>query len=214
MERHVLDLDGISPRRQAFNGFVENAVEKLAGMVVGHWLALVNLATFLFIFFSGVAPFLMSVGLTLPAQGLYLFYKVFCHDLPERHYFIFGYRMTLDHRSLAIYAAMLAVGLIFPFVRSRLKPLNWRFYVLLALPMAIDGFSQMFGFRQSNWELRTITGALFGIGTAWLLYPYVETGMRDARDGLRRNQEAAAGRKYGAPLAAEETIKSDGRPGR
>jgi uncharacterized membrane protein len=48
--------------------------------------------------------------------------------------------------------------------------------------MAIDGITQLFGLRESNWQLRTITGALFGLASVWLAYPYLEEGMRDIRD--------------------------------
>ena len=47
------------------------------------------------------------------------------------------------------------------------------------LPMAIDGFTQLFGLRESDWVLRTITGVLFGLRLVWLAYPYVEEAMDD-----------------------------------
>ncbi|MDI6895823.1 DUF2085 domain-containing protein [Methanocella conradii] len=53
--------------------------------------------------------------------------------------------MAVDARSFAIYASMLAVGIIYPLIRYRLKPWLLRYYALLALPMAIDGFAQLFG---------------------------------------------------------------------
>ncbi|MDO8672970.1 MAG: DUF2085 domain-containing protein [Dehalococcoidia bacterium] len=186
MDNQILDLDGISPRRRRFDRLVVQVVEKLVRFIVTHWLALANLSTFLLIFLSGLAPYLMSIGLSAPARTLYLFFKFLCHDIPSRHYYVFGNRMTLDHRSLAIYAAVLGMGLIFALVRGHLKPLNWRIFVLLCAPMAIDGFTQLFGFRESNWILRTITGALFGIAAAWLVLPYMELGMRDARADLLR----------------------------
>ena len=39
-------------------------------------------------------------------------------------------------------------------------------YLLLIAPMAIDGLTQLVGWRESNWELRTLTGALFGLASA------------------------------------------------
>jgi uncharacterized membrane protein len=40
--------------------------------------------------------------------------------------------------------------------------------------MALDGFTQLFCYRESNWELRLLTGALFGLASAWLAYPRLE----------------------------------------
>ncbi len=189
MENQILEVDSISPRRRRLDGLFLGIIENLIGFVVSHWLALANLAAFMYIFLSGLAPFLMSIGLSGPARALYLFYKFLCHDIPSRHYFLFGNRMTLDHRSLAMYVAVLGMGLIFAFVRGRLRPLDWRFLVLLSVPMAIDGFTQLFGLRESNWILRTITGGLFGIGIAWFAFPYIELGMRDAREEIKRGRE-------------------------
>lgn len=189
MENYNPDLDGVSARRRRFDRLLIGAIEKLVALATAHWLALVNLSISFFIFLSGLAPLLMSIGLSLPARALYLFFKLFCHDIPDRHYSIFGNPMTLDHRSLAMYAAVLAMGLIFAFVRGRLKPLNWRIFVLLSLPMAVDGFTQLFGLRESTWMLRTITGALFGAGVAWLSLPYIELGMRDARGQMQTTRD-------------------------
>jgi uncharacterized membrane protein len=45
--------------------------------------------------------------------------------------------------------------------------------------MAIDGLTQMFGLRDSTWLLRSVTGALFGFGMVWFLYPVIQTSMDD-----------------------------------
>jgi uncharacterized membrane protein len=47
--------------------------------------------------------------------------------------------------------------------------------------MAVDGITQLVGLRSSTWQLRTITGALFGLGSAWLALPYVEEAFQDIR---------------------------------
>jgi hypothetical protein len=39
-------------------------------------------------------------------------------------------------------------------------------------------------YRESTPFLRTLTGGLFGLTTAWFGYPYVEETMRDARELL------------------------------
>ncbi len=37
-----------------------------------------------------------------------------------------------------------------------------------------DGLTQLVGLRESNWELRTLTGALFGAAAVWFASPYVD----------------------------------------
>jgi uncharacterized membrane protein len=91
-----------------------------------------------------------------------------------------GYKMAYSERDAAIYSSMLAAGLVFALLRSRVRPLDWRWYVALAvIPMALDGGTQLVMLRESTPLLRAITGILFGALSVWLIYPYVEDAMRD-----------------------------------
>jgi len=108
-----------------------------------------------------------------------------------------GYKVAVCERDVAIYGAVLLNGLLFGALRSRLKrrgkmpkmPL-WLFALLL-LPAAVDGFTQLFGLRESTWYLRLITGYLFGAGVVWLAYPYVEDSMEDVARGSSQGAAAA-----------------------
>jgi uncharacterized membrane protein len=86
-------------------------------------------------------------------------------------------------RDVAIYGAIFISGLVYAVVRQRLK--NWRmrfrYFVLFLIPMGIDGVLQLFGFYESNWLLRTITGVIFGVGAVLFAYPYLEEGFVDVR---------------------------------
>ena len=91
-----------------------------------------------------------------------------------------GYKMAYCERDVAIYGSALVAGLAYGLFRTRVKSLNWRIYLIFAiLPMALDGFTQLFMLRESDPLLRTITGTLFGALSVWLIYPYVEDSMRD-----------------------------------
>ena len=81
-----------------------------------------------------------------------------------------GWKMAFCERDLAIYLGLLAVGLLYARQRQ-LKPLSFSVYALLILPMAVDGFTQLFGWRESTWQLRVSTGLLFGLASAWLVLP-------------------------------------------
>lgn len=91
-----------------------------------------------------------------------------------------GYKMAFCERDVAIYSSMLVAGLIFAFLRGRIRSLGWSWYMLFAvLPMAIDGGTQLLALRESTPFLRAITGILFGALSVWLLYPYVQEAMAD-----------------------------------
>jgi uncharacterized membrane protein len=93
-----------------------------------------------------------------------------------------GWKVALCQRDVAIYAAVFFTGLLYGLVRHRLRPLPFKIYVLFLIPIAVDGLTQLVGLRESNWWLRTLTGALFGFASVWLAYPYVEEAMQDVLD--------------------------------
>ena len=88
-----------------------------------------------------------------------------------------GYKTALCQRDMAIYGTVLLGGLLFGLVRRRARAPSVKVYLLFLIPIALDGFTQLFGLRMSNWWLRTATGALFGGASVWLAYPYLEEAM-------------------------------------
>lgn len=97
-----------------------------------------------------------------------------------------GYKVALCQRDVAIYFAMAVNGIIYGLVRGRRRPLPWLLFVLIALvPIGLDGFSQLLSqppfnfipFRESTPFLRLATGALFGFGVAWLVFPLIDGTM-------------------------------------
>lgn len=91
-----------------------------------------------------------------------------------------GYKTAFCERDAAIYLSMLAAGLVFGMVRTRVKALDWKWYLVLAIaPMALDGGTQLIMLRESTALLRTVTGILFGALSVWLIYPNVQEAMQD-----------------------------------
>ncbi|HFQ95768.1 MAG TPA: DUF2085 domain-containing protein [Anaerolineae bacterium] len=90
----------------------------------------------------------------------------------------YGYKVAICERDVAIYGSMFLMGLIFALARGHLPRLKARYVLLFALPMALDGLTQLVGLRESSWALRVITGGLFGIGLVWFAYPYIEESMK------------------------------------
>lgn len=146
-----------------------------------HWLWTVNGIVALYAGLPFLAPLLMVVGWRLPAQIIYFVYSFQCHQLPERSFFICGYQMAFCQRDTAIYSSVLLGGVLFPLVRRWLKPLPWKLYLALNVPLAIDGFTQLFGLRESTPFWRVLTGSLFGLSSVWLCYPYLAQGFADIR---------------------------------
>jgi uncharacterized membrane protein len=105
-----------------------------------------------------------------------------------------GYKVALCERDVAIYLAILLFGILFGLTGRRIKPLHWTLWILIGLgPIGLDGFSQLFSqfnwhwlatalpYRESTPLLRVLTGALFGLATAWFAYPSIEESMNETR---------------------------------
>ena len=116
-----------------------------------------------------------------------------------------GYKVAFCERDIAIYGGMLLFGIIFAVSGRKIKPLPWYFWILLGIiPIGLDGGSQLPGLvkgflpawlpiveRESTPFLRTLTGGLFGISTAWYLYPLIEETMQETRRVLARKKAIA-----------------------
>lgn len=79
--------------------------------------------------------------------------------------------MGLCARNFSIYTSMFLGSLIFVLSKKRLPGIPWWVWILMMLPMALDGTTQMFGLRESSSILRIITGTLFGFGNIWFVLP-------------------------------------------
>jgi uncharacterized membrane protein len=173
-----------------------------------HWLWIANGAVGAFVALPLLAPLLMATGHPDLAAPIYAAYHYVCHQWAFRSYFLFGmaatyppgvlgdligsqaiygligspelgYKVAFCERDLAIYLTVLISGLAYARYRQRIGGLSLAAYAVLILPMALDGFSQLFGWRESTPELRVLTGALFGLASVWLIYPRVEDVLRE-----------------------------------
>ena len=94
-----------------------------------------------------------------------------------------GWKVAFCERDVAIYGSIFITGLVYGLIRKRvgIKRMRLRVFALFLIPMAVDGILQLFGFYESTWLMRSITGAIFGIGAVMFAYPYVEEGFADVR---------------------------------
>lgn len=82
-----------------------------------------------------------------------------CHQKPERSFTINGYQFPICARCTGIILGEI-IGIII-LVR---KKIGIKKGMLLILPTAIDGVTQLFGWQESNNARRFISGVLAGIG--------------------------------------------------
>ncbi len=109
-----------------------------------------------------------------------------------------GYKVALCERDVAMYLGILAFGLLFGLTGRKIKGIPWYLWILIGVfPIGLDGSSQLpallnwsvlnwLPIRESTPFLRVLTGGLFGVMTAWYLFPIFEESMRETRNIVAR----------------------------
>ena len=91
-----------------------------------------------------------------------LLFRMMCHGMPERCLVVWNVPMPICARCTAIYAGLFASVVLFLFVRVRVGVAKL-LLIAASVAMAIDGFTQLAGLRQSTNPLRVETGLAVGI---------------------------------------------------
>ena len=66
-----------------------------------HWLLALNAGWGIFVILPWFAPIFMALGLTWPGRAVYFIYNFFCHQLPERSWFLFGPQFSYTQPQIA-----------------------------------------------------------------------------------------------------------------
>ena len=145
------------------------------------WLLAIN--GFMIGYASAVilAPILLALGQTGAAKPVYGFFGLFCHQDPERSFYLFGQKFACCERCAAIYGSIALFGLLFALVRTRIHAPRYVEMVALVSPVVLDGLAVGSGLYGGNPILRVITGSLFGLALVWFLYPRFEAGFLATR---------------------------------
>ncbi len=201
-DRDPFAAQDISPRRRALDRAAQAVFVTTQEFLAAHWLFLVNTTLGLYIGLAVLSPLASAAGLAPLGRFLFSAYAYACHQLPGRSFFLAGYQVAFCERDVAIYSSMFLTGLFYATRRRRIRRLPLWVYLMALVPIALDGGTQLFGWRESTWELRVLTGAIFGVASVWFLFPYMEFTIDElASPGPAGREAALPGRP---PAVAEE----------
>jgi uncharacterized membrane protein len=148
--------------------------QRLGDFLTEQWANIVTAFLGIIVAVAIAIPFLSYFGLDSIAKPLFYTLHYVCAQIPSHSFYILGHQLGLCARNLSIYGSMFLMSLIFSLSKKRLPGIPWWLWVLMILPMAWDGTTQMFGLRESTWVLRVITGTLFGVGSIWFALPLMQ----------------------------------------
>jgi uncharacterized membrane protein len=137
-----------------------------------------------------LAPWLAGRGADGPARIIYAIFAPVCHQDPHRCFTLGGHPLAVCGRCLGIYVGFAAGLVLYPFVRgfSRLALPRARVFIVLILPMSLDGIAGVLGLWRSPIGVRFVTGLVWGT----ILPFYFVTGVADLVL-IRRRRRAGRG---------------------
>lgn len=209
----------------------ESRFDRWAASIGQHWLRLSLIAMGIFVGLPWLAPVFAALGWWDLATPLYTAYALTCHQLPERAGYVLGYQVAFCYRNTALYAGVFIFGLLYMMARDRgalrlqwlRKPLVWWGFVLLLIPIAVDGITHTLGLRDQfdwmmdstfgsfyigsqplslNWWLRILTGLLAALGAVWFAFPRMQRAV-DESEALREMYRTR-GMPTSAPLNPQQ----------
>jgi uncharacterized membrane protein len=163
-----------SPGRQALNSYMNSAGRIVSNILLDYWATIITLMLGILVFAALSVPFLSYFGLDGISKQIFFSLHMVCAQIPSHSFYIFGHQLGMCARNFSIYASMFIGSLIFVLSKKRFPGIPWWIWVLMILPLALDGTTQMFGWRESTWELRVLTGTLFGLGNVWFALPLIQ----------------------------------------
>ncbi|MBU4535930.1 MAG: DUF2085 domain-containing protein [Euryarchaeota archaeon] len=92
-----------------------------------------------------------------------------CHRIPERTFKIKGYYFPVCSRCTGIYTGAIIYYILVYFFYVEYDLYLILIAALMVIPTFIDGFTQFLGYRESNNQIRFISGFFAGLGIAILV---------------------------------------------
>ncbi len=165
---------------QAQRSRIDSVMLKVGELAMEYWALAITIVLGIIVLAALSVPLLTYLGLDSVSKPIFYTLHLICAQIPSHSFYILGHQLGMCARNMGIYGSMFIGGLIFVLSKKRLPGIPWWFWVLLILPMAYDGLTQMFGLRESTWELRVITGALFGFGNMWFVLPFIQKTLKES----------------------------------
>ncbi len=153
---------------------LNTAANWLGDFLLAYWGHIAMIVLGLLVLSAIAVPFLSYFGFDSLSKSIFFSLHYVCAQIPSHSFYIFGHQLGLCARNFSIYTSMFLTSVVFVLSKKRLPGIPWWVWILMILPMALDGTTQMFGLRESTWQLRMITGTLFGVGSIWFVLPFMQ----------------------------------------
>jgi uncharacterized membrane protein len=131
-----------------------------------------------------IAPVAAASGHSEVAEGIYRGFGIFCHQRPDRSYFIDGHKLAVCSRCTGLYSGFAFTLLIYPLLRSLRSAATppRRVLLIATLPLLLDFSLTFYGIWENTHTSRLLTGALLGSVAVFYVMPgIVDWSLRGLR---------------------------------
>lgn len=112
-------------------------------------------------------------GFSKLSMFFYYFFSPVCHQLDDRSFHLFGYKLGVCSRCTSIYLGFLIAVIFYP-IKVKLSNTELpsiRFLLIPVILIAADAFFDFFGLFANSFITRSITGAIAGFMLPFFLIP-------------------------------------------
>lgn len=170
--QHIQRAD--APFRASATSRKRGIIQRASDFLADQWATIITIILGILVVAAISVPFLSYFGLDVVSKPVFYSLHYVCAQIPSHSFYVLGHQLGMCARNFSIYASMFLGSLAFTVSKKRIPGIPWWVWLLLILPMAWDGGTQMFGLRESTWELRVLTGTLFGLGSVWFVLPLMQ----------------------------------------
>ena len=154
-------------------------IDIVTDFLLEYWAHIVTVVFGTLVLCAIAVPFLSYLGLDSISKPIFYALHLVCAQIPSHSFYILGHQLGMCARNFSIYTAMFIGSFIFILTKKRMPGIPWWVWILMLLPIAWDGLTQMAGLRESDWILRVVTGTLFGVGNVWFALPMMQKSLTE-----------------------------------
>jgi uncharacterized membrane protein len=145
-----------------------------------YWVVLPALAAGGLMALAALAAALRSAGFQDGSALLYTVLGFLCHAPASHRFSLWGFPMGVCARDIGLFGGIMAGSLVYPTIHPGWT-LSGRVLLLCALPLALDGGTQLMGLRESTNLLRLGSGLLAGGAAMLYVATQIERGQHARR---------------------------------
>src|SRR5581483_12033352 len=122
---------------------IEGIMQKVGAFILEYWALVITIVLGIIVLAALSVPLFTYLGLNSISKPIFYTLHLICAQIPSHSFYILGHQLGMCARNMAIYGSMFAGGVIFLLSKKRLPGIPWWLWLLLILPMAYDGITQM-----------------------------------------------------------------------